>query len=447
MQITPTIRTEIQDYLEQHKMNMSQFAAKSGLNAGTVSGIVMSNRAISVHQLDCVTQAMEKPEDYYYTRYVQEYMLEASLDWRRVKAFLQRCTELNRLDCIAQVVSVLMDNVAYYVPLVFELAEEFFDQKLYEAAEILYENVASGERNQHSERLALSQYRLFTIRIGDDQSLNLRVATLFEPYVERLDEIDQLDALKDLANVYRSLHEWDKVNATAIKLNRLAEIQYGLESVTKEPLRPLFFYVAYSNLLMGGFYHDQGNYELALEKANQYADLSWVRETDADTLHWKGLFAEWAKANILLARLMSGDTQLLSDYVEFIESKEIEVTRGLWNIMIVANRFKVDVDRIITKYEQEISGLLKQDKNEIYNQQNTDDQHIGLLYELAHYNLMKEKYEKGYLHLLKGLEKSTIINHDNSTLRFMRLFEHFRNYASEEAKVEYHNLVRMEAIV
>lgn len=148
---------------------------------------------------------------------------------------------MNRLDCIAQVVSVLMDNVAYYVPLVFELAEEFFDQKLYEAAEILYENVASGERNQHSERLALSQYRLFTIRIGDDQSLNLRVATLFEPYVERLDEIDQLDALKDLANVYRSLHEWDKVNATAIKLNRLAEIQYGLESVTKEPLRPLFF--------------------------------------------------------------------------------------------------------------------------------------------------------------------------------------------------------------
>lgn len=94
---------------------------------------------------------------------------------------------------------------------------------------------------------------------------------------------------------------------------------------------------------------------------------------------------------------MSGETQLLSDYVEFIESKEIEVTRGLWNIMIVANRFKVDVDRIITKYEQEISGLLKQDKNEIYNQQNTDDQHIGLLYELAHYSLLKEKYEEGYL--------------------------------------------------
>jgi hypothetical protein len=59
---------------------MSEFGAVAGLNPGTVSGIVMGNRSIAVHQLDCITKAMDKPEDYFYNRYVQEYMLDAPYD-------------------------------------------------------------------------------------------------------------------------------------------------------------------------------------------------------------------------------------------------------------------------------------------------------------------------------------------------------------------------------
>ncbi|MNC78209.1 hypothetical protein D3C75_1303700 [compost metagenome] len=77
-------------------------------------------------------------------------MLDTTVDWRRAKVFLQRCMELNRLDCIAQVLNVLMDNVAYYAQLVFELAEDFFAKGKFEAAALLYENVSGGERNQHS---------------------------------------------------------------------------------------------------------------------------------------------------------------------------------------------------------------------------------------------------------------------------------------------------------
>ncbi|MNW51770.1 hypothetical protein D3C74_292630 [compost metagenome] len=67
------------------------------------------------------------------------------------------------------------------------------------------------------ERLALCQYRIFTIQIGDDQSQNIRIATVFEVFVERLDEIDQLDALKEMSNVYRFLRKWDKVKEMARK--------------------------------------------------------------------------------------------------------------------------------------------------------------------------------------------------------------------------------------
>ncbi|WP_283657599.1 hypothetical protein [Paenibacillus sp. RC343] len=97
------------------------------------------------------------------------------------------------------------------------MAEDFFKDGKHAAAAILYESVAISERKQYSERLALCQYRLFTINIGDDQNQNFEAACHFHPFVERLDEIDQLDALKGLANVYRSLRQWGKVDKTVQK--------------------------------------------------------------------------------------------------------------------------------------------------------------------------------------------------------------------------------------
>ncbi|KAF6577589.1 transcriptional regulator, partial [Paenibacillus sp. EKM208P] len=76
------------------------------------------------------------------------------------------------------------------------IAEELLAQGRHAAALLLYEGVAEAEKYQHSERLAVCQYRIFTIQIGDDQSRNHKAVILFEPYVERLDDLEQLDALK-----------------------------------------------------------------------------------------------------------------------------------------------------------------------------------------------------------------------------------------------------------
>ena len=450
MEITLTIQSEIQNYLEQHKLNMSQFAAKAGLNAGTVSGIVMSNRAISVHQLDCVTKAMEKSEDYFYSRYVQEYMLEASLDWRRVKAFLQRCTELDRLDCIIQVVTVLMDNVAYYVPLIFELAEEFFEHEYFKAAEILYENVASGERNQHSERLALSQYRLFAIRIGDDQKKNLRQATLFEAYVERLDEIHQLDALKDLANVYRSLREWDEVEEVAKKMKAKAKIQYSMKHQDKDHervrsdnklSRPLFVYISYADLLCASVYEARGDYQQALQYTYAYSNLDWVKEMDEDTVHWRNLFHHWAEANILVNKLLSGDIEALYDYINYIDSSsgttDQDMITQLLNIMVAANRYQIDVDDILERFEKITDSFVQQLTSDIYIKQVIPEQFVRLSYELAYYNLNRGAYTYGFKYLMYALEKYHTMNDEAYFIKCMVLFERFRSNAMLETNGKY----------
>ncbi|MGG3274075.1 transcriptional regulator [Paenibacillus macerans] len=447
---TTTILGALEQFSKQHGLNISQLSRLTGLNTGTMSAILNSQRVLSVHQLDRITKVMNLPDGHFYEQYIQEYLNEVAPNWRRIKPFFYRCAELDKLDCIKQIVNLLLDNPLYASPL-FEVAEELIAQGKRMAAAILYESVALSEKSQHSERLAYCQYKLFLTRLGPDQEQNYRAAIQFEPFAERLEEIDQLVALKDLADAYRSLRRWDKVYKNGEKLKQLAKIQYSLfhsrkkndQGLVKKLPRPLFFYVLFGQMLVGGAYYEQEDYELALQIFSEAADLEWVKETDEETLYWKNLFQEWTQANILLTQLMAGNIESLPEYVSYFEMKENEILMGLWNIMIVANRYKINVDHVLTKFETVLSNVLEHKENEIYNQQNTDDQLVGLLCELTEYFLIKGDHKQGFKFLIDGLKKSTMINDESSMLRCMRLFERFRNVASAESKVEYHQLVEM----
>ncbi|MED4953463.1 transcriptional regulator [Paenibacillus macerans] len=425
---TTTILGALEQFSKQNGLNISQLSKQAGLNTGTMSAILHSQRVLSVHQLDRITTVMNLPDGHFYEQYIQECLNEVAPNWRRIKPFLYRCAELDKLDCIKQTVNLLLDNLVYSSPL-FEVAEDLIAQGKRMAAAILYESVALSEKNQHSERLAYCQYKLFLTRLGSDQEQNYRAAIQFEPFAERLDEIDQLDALKNLADTYRSLRRWDKVLKISKKLKRLAKIQYSLShsrkknnhDLVKKLPRPLFFYVVFGNMLIGDAYYEQEDYESALQILSEAADLAWVKETDKETLHWKNLFQEWTQANTLLTKLMAGDVELLPEYVNYFEKKENEILTGLWNIMIVANRYKINVDHILAKFESVLSNVLEQEENEIYNQQNTDNQLIGLLNELTDYYLFRENYEQGFKSLMDGLKKSTMINDESSIRQSVRL--------------------------
>ncbi len=124
---------------------------------------------------------------------------------RRIEPFLFRCAELDKLGAIRQVVGTIMDNLLYS-PKLFEIAEMLLAQGRHDAALLLYEGVAEAEKYQHSERLAICQYRIFTIQMGDDQSRNIKAAILFDPYVERLDELAR--KMRDKAEIQYTLkHE------------------------------------------------------------------------------------------------------------------------------------------------------------------------------------------------------------------------------------------------
>ncbi|MNW29183.1 hypothetical protein D3C74_60290 [compost metagenome] len=450
---TPTIRTEIREYLEEHELSMSEFAATAELNAGTVSVMVKSNRALSVHQLDSVTKAMGKPEDYFYTRYIQEYILGSSVDWRRAKNFLQRCMELNRLDCIEQVVGILMDNISYYAAPVFDLAEDFFAQDQWEAAAILYKNVAFNERHQHSERLAVCQYRLFKIRIGDDQVQNLKAAVEFDPYTERLDEVEQLDALKDLANLYRSLGKWDKVFELAQAMGQQARILYEWKYSSKREDReqlekiaklsgPLFGYIAYSDLLSASACDERGDYEQGARFIQAYADLSWVKEQDEEAEKWKRSFLEWAASNACLNKLMAGDIRVLPEYVQHIDQSEEDIFVELINVIEAAMRHNVDIDDIIERFEPKVMDSWQREADDVYTRQVLPGEVSLYWYKLAKYKLLKGVYSYGLKCLINSLEISSTINHTALIISSMGLYEQFRTFSDVEVQAQYSTIIR-----
>ncbi|MBY7736404.1 helix-turn-helix domain-containing protein [Paenibacillus polymyxa] len=449
MEIIPTIRAEVQTYLIRKSLTMTEFGHMIDLNVGTVSGIVTGNRSISVHQLDRITMGMNLPPDYFYERYIDECIEEEPLNWRRISPFLYRCVELGRLDCLRRVAGMLLDNPVY-LPSLFEVAEDSFKKGNTEAAAFLYENVSEGEKYQYSERLAVCQYRLFTIRIGDDQEKNYDAAIQFEPYVERLDEIDQLEALKDLANTYRSLRKWDKVELFAKALEIKADIQYKLDQAhdvkkenLKKPVSPPFAYWAFSHLLRDEVCEAHKDYEKALQHTYKYADLSWVKETDEISLEWKKRFKEWAEANAYVNKLHAGEVGILADYVTYFSSRKEETLPGLDNVIEAANRFHLDVDHILKQFEKEIFTLLDNPEHlGVYNQQFTTERFTHFLRELAIYLLRKGRFSEGFTFLFSCLEKSAEANNRIQAIRCMRLFTHFKEHASANTKAVYGELIK-----
>ncbi|WP_431089938.1 helix-turn-helix domain-containing protein [Paenibacillus sp. 8b26] len=453
MKITPTIRAEVQTYLIRKGLSMTKFGRIIDLNPGTVSGIVTGNRTISMHQLDRITLGMDLPPDHFYERYIEECIMEEPLNWKRISPFLYRCVQFQRVDCLQKVVSVLLDKPSY-LHYLFELAEDCYEEGYNEAAAYLYENIAEGEKYQHSDRLAICHYRIFTIQVGDDQRRNFKAATRFESFVERLDEIDQLDALKDLANVYRSLRQWDKVDEMAKKMRDKAEIQYSMKHQQKsrknrehekETRGPLFGYIAYADLLCASVCETQGDYQQALQYTYAYANLDWVLETDENTLHWIKMFQDWAQCNTYINKLLSGDTCVLPDYVEYIAASKVdkEMITKLLNVMFAANRFQLDVNHVLERFETLIDSFVQmgQPSSDMYTKQVIPEQFARFEYELAYYYLYRSMHSDGFKYLMYAMLKSHIINNEAYFINCMGLFLHFQDYAVPETKAGFLNLI------
>ncbi|MGP0576355.1 hypothetical protein ACTP13_04975 [Paenibacillus peoriae] len=100
MEPTTTIRAELENFMKQNELNITQFGLVADINPGTVSGIVTGNRTLSVQQLDRITATSGHPNGYFYKNYIEEFLSATTPNIRRVRPLFYHCAELNMLDCI-----------------------------------------------------------------------------------------------------------------------------------------------------------------------------------------------------------------------------------------------------------------------------------------------------------------------------------------------------------
>ncbi|NUU75315.1 helix-turn-helix domain-containing protein [Paenibacillus xylanilyticus] len=393
MESANSIRYELMQYMKIKKFKYSQFSEIAGINSGTLSRILQGNKSISMNQLVAITAGMRLPEDYFFEDYIEEcFSLVISI--RRIRPFIIRCAELDRLDCVEQIVNRLLDDLAY-VSVLFEIAEELYENNKRFAARVLYRSVSETEKYQHSERLALCQYRLFLIDLGENLEGNVRAATQFELYVYRLDEANQIEALKQLMHVFGMGHKWAKVDALAKEMHRIATIRYDLQCGSgrlvesqKRTEQPLYYYILYANLARSTASEECGDYERALEFVSKYAaGESWIQEKDEEARHIIKQFSEWAVANTFLYRLMSGEVGVLHEYVNYIASHEDEIFIAVRHMVQAANLYKLNIDNILERFASYIPYQSNKTEFGQYKQAILKESYAQFLSDLAVYRL------------------------------------------------------------
>lgn len=439
MEQTTTIRQNIEYHLKDRGWSISQFAQTAGVNSGSLSRILNGNKSLSMMELHRITAALGLPEDYFFTSYAEELLTSTSMSWRKIRPFLIRSAEIQRLDCIETIVHHLLEHLSY-VPKLFEAAEELFHTGNYPAAFILYQGVRDSEKYQHSERLALCQYRLFLIAIGDDFNENLRSATIFEPYLERLEIPERLDAIHRLAHVFGSVHQWEKVDKLAIEMLRIAQFQFEQEASSQEVSwrlkNPSYYYILYSYLMRSVVQEELGNYEKALKYVSLYEDVSWIHTKSKQAKRIMKKFQEWAKANKLLYNLMLGDFDVIPHYLEWVSTNEHELPTALCKIVQAANRHGINVDSILDRY----SSYLPNQSMDRYDKMIVAEQHAYFLIQLGVYYLRNNR-ARGIDCLLQGLDVSVKLNSDKNIIRCLTFYEQYRHLSKPDETDRYQFLV------
>lgn len=445
-----SIREDLLAYMNSNHMIHSHFAELSGLNSGTLSRILKGKHPISMAQLAAITAGMELPEDYFFEHYIEE-CFSFVVSMRRIRPFIFRCAELDRLDCIEQIVNRLLEDLSY-ASLLFEFAEQFYADNKRSAARILYQGVSEAEKYQHSEQLALCQYRIFQIELEEQQDLEekLRAATQFELYVSRLDAADQLDAMKQLMHIYGLVHKWKRVDELAKEMHRVASVQYELEGRRsdiieeglKRPERPFYYYILYAYLARATASEASGDYGRALSFVDLYANAErWVQESDEQSRQITAQFTEWAVANTYLYRLMSGELDVIHEYVNYIALQENEIFVALRYIVQAANVFKLNIDSILERFAPYIPYESGKTDCGDYKQAILQESYAQFLIELAIYHFNQKKDTESALSiLLTGLEISITMNSSRNMIACMTLFEEYRDFADQELQGRFKNL-------
>ncbi|MDO3409469.1 DNA-binding protein [Saccharibacillus sp. CPCC 101409] len=445
MEMTLTLRSEIERGIAGLGMNFSEFGEWSGINRGIFSAILNSNppKPISLNQFERITKALGHPEGWMFEQYIDECFYDGKPNRRRVEPFLIRCAEMGRLDCIEIVLSRLLEDLKQ-LDTIFEIAEALYTADKVEQSVVFYECIVQNEKYHQSERLAISQYRLFRAALGEDNERNLRAAIEFEPFCDKLPDHHRLDGLMKLVNVYFSLDKRIEAARYSREMIVFTEILYQAEviknakSINLKELYsdyPLVVYYGYAHLAMQKVMIDEGDYIKAEQYIEMYKDLSWFPGLDDNGRREVEKFKFYAEANVLTIELLKGNENILPTCITFIEKNPAELLKFIFTILESSNKYGFNTDIIFEKFSEQLHQYLEQKYH--YDRMTILNDYCSVCLEASLYFLKRQNHIKAIDYILRGLVVAVKINDKEMFMKCVPLFEKNRDLASPKQTLEY----------
>ncbi|MDY7991494.1 DNA-binding protein [Paenibacillus peoriae] len=444
MENATTIRSEIEKELKLGGYTFNSFGQATGLNRGIFSAMLNGNppKPISVRQMDLITKAFNYPEGWLYDLYVDECFYDGRPHWKRVKPFLIRCVEVGNLRCVEKVLSRLMEDLNH-IPTIFALAEELYDEGKLQEAIPFYECVVENEKYQHSERLAISHYKIFSISVSENLETNLEAVLRFIPFRNRLPVDYQLDGLLKMANIYFYLHQWKEAERYADELRNITstvlslKIYKGRKRLNTD--RHLVVYYGQGYLIKSAALEKQGFFEEAMGYIRYYEDLSWFEDLDEVGEEEVQKFKVWAEANKLNLYILMGDVNRLHLYEDFLKKNPPEIIPGLLTIVESANINGFSINDTLLKFSQEIEGCddVSSMHGNYYPESSSLDTCANLFYQIAVYYFNHSNYVVAINYVLRSLRIYLKINDKPNFVQGTALFEKYRHAATSVQKIEY----------
>jgi len=430
-----TIQHHIQQFLADRQINLGELSTATGINRGSLSAAINGNppKMLSVTMLDAITHYMELPEGHYYPLYIEESFQEGG-HWRRIKMLLIRCAEIGRLDDIRLILEHAADDLKQ-IPLIFETAEELYQNEQKEAAALLYECVIECERSNQSERLAISYYRLFQM-YSSNLEKNVQAAMQFLPHRHKIADNLALDALLLLCHFFSIRKEMESLLKYADELivlsHRIYETKAWLEPGFYTT-RPFVYYYGQSYLAKSIYYKHIGDYDQFRLYTNGYRDLSWFPSLNKNDKHEIDKLTFYAKANLLSFEINIDNRKIIPEYVEFLLENEDEVLSGLTNLISASNRYDYYIEEFLVHFQKYLqASTAPVFESTRYKQEFTTLKYYEFNKEYAYYCFRKKEYKIGLERLMQCFHSALRLDNKEGIQESMKLLEKYRQEAMDQ---------------
>jgi hypothetical protein len=229
-----------------------------------------------------------------------------------------------------------------------------------------------------------------------------------------------LENWKEVIDLSQALHQ------DALCLYNWFEISGSLEEFCLE--RHILYYIGISKLFEGIAHQKMFNYNKAKECVDLYGQWDWVKDPDEIAQMEILQFMSLSKTNGIVIDILSGDSSKVMNYIEYIKDNDEEITAGLLTLL-ESNRMNG------LRLTNEVEKMCDIHAGDSVREKQTKEQlpsYLKFLYEYTLYKIKSLSPEDAINTVLRCLTISASINLDNSALKYVRILERLRVFASPE---------------